>query len=738
MQEPAQKGFLEKVPQVVYPLRQRLLKTFLPITLVPLTILGGLGAVFIYRLTTQQANIKLYERSIFAAELTHRELEEALSSLKTTAINPLIQSAARSATERVEAENLHHQPIDQVEAQFAATKVLQTDDSLTEYLQQIAEVGGFAELFMTEKYGFNVAYSQITSDFVQRDEDWWRTGNAQGLWIGEPEYDESSQTVTVDIIYAIEDPSTQEVLGILKGGYDAKNLNILANGLENLLLEKSERLQIIKSGSEPQVILTVTAQGAIANHDLLVDPTVLQAALSDLGANANQSEASTTLSSSVKYDNQQYNFAQVPQTDWLIITSANLDEIYALESQWLLLFGGALLFLGAISWMIASQFARQRTAPLSKLTEVTQQVIQQADFTLKMPVKTQDEVGVLAASLNQLLEWTDNHTQELSQARQSLEERTEKLSLTLKELRQIQLQLVQNEKMSALGQLVAGIAHEINNPVNFIHGNLKHVQEYAQELLDFLQLYQTHYPQPVPEIQAEAEDIELAFLQQDLIDMIQSMKVGTDRIRQIVLSLRNFSRMDEAEFKTVDIHEGIEGTLMILQHRLKGKSHRPAIEVIQEYGDLPMVECYPGQLNQVLMNLLANGIDALELANKNRTFQEIRENPNQIIIRTSAIDSEWVQIAISDNGPGIPADIQKNIFDPFFTTKEVGKGTGMGLSISYKIIVEKHGGKLCCLSSQGQGAEFVIQIPVCQPKQEFLYAKKKLTVSALPAKLVAY
>jgi signal transduction histidine kinase len=261
---------------------------------------------------------------------------------------------------------------------------------------------------------------------------------------------------------------------------------------------------------------------------------------------------------------------------------------------------------------------------------------------------------------------------------------------------------------------VAGVAHEINNPVGFIHGNLAHVQEYTRNLLDFLQLYQQHYPHPVDEIQAEAEEIDLEFIQDDLPKMLSSMQIGTERIRNIVLSLRNFSRTDEVDIKPVNIHEGIDSTLMILQHRLKARSERPEIQVLKNYGSLPLIECYAGPLNQVFMNILSNAIDALEENNARRKYQEIKENPSQITIGTSVIDAQWVEIAIADNGSGIPKEIRQRIFDPFFTTKPVGKGTGMGMSISYQIVTEKHGGKLECFSTLGEGTEFAIKIPVRQ------------------------
>ena len=299
----------------------------------------------------------------------------------------------------------------------------------------------------------------------------------------------------------------------------------------------------------------------------------------------------------------------------------------------------------------------------------------------------------------------------------AITEAREAVERTLNDLQRTQMQLVQAEKMSSLGQLVAGVAHEINNPINFICGNLDYVREYAQDLLSLMELYEKHYPIPVSEIQNKAEEVDLAFLQDDLIKTLDSMKIGTDRIRQIVLSLRNFSRLDESEFKAVDIHEGIDSTLLILQHRLKALSDRPEIQLIRDYGDLPHIECYPGQFNQVLMNILANALDALDEVNVKRTFQEIQAKPSQITIRTIAIDSQWAEIAIADNGSGMSEDIQHCIFNPFFTTKPIGKGTGMGMSISYKIITEKHSGKLKCFSKPGAGTEFIIQIPIRQVRE---------------------
>ncbi|MEG4804698.1 PAS domain S-box protein [Microcoleus sp. ARI1-B5] len=287
------------------------------------------------------------------------------------------------------------------------------------------------------------------------------------------------------------------------------------------------------------------------------------------------------------------------------------------------------------------------------------------------------------------------------------------LEKAVRELHQAQAQLIQTEKISSLGQLVAGVAHEINNPINFIYGNITHASQYATDLLGLLHLYQEKYPNPVPEIVEAAEDIEIDFLMEDFTKILESMKVGADRIRDLVVSLRNFSRLDESQMKLVDIHEGIESTLVILQHKLKANAVRPAIEIIKEYGNFPKVECYAGQLNQVFMNLLANAIDALEEYNSNHSSNEISFRRNTIRISTSA-NSDTLTIRIADNGRGINQEVIHKLFDPFFTTKPVGKGTGLGLSISYQIIVEKHGGKLQCVSAPGEGAEFVIEIPISQ------------------------
>lgn len=297
-------------------------------------------------------------------------------------------------------------------------------------------------------------------------------------------------------------------------------------------------------------------------------------------------------------------------------------------------------------------------------------------------------------------------SQELEQKNQQLEqyveERTAKLTATLEELKAMQLQLVQSEKMSSIGQLVAGIAHEINNPLGFISGNLEQATIAIQDLIDCLELYRATFPQPGAAIAEKIEGIDLDYLLQDIPKMLKSMQVGVDRIHNISTSLRTFSRTDADILVCVDVHEGLESTLMILQHRLKANQTRPKIEVIKHYGNLPKVQCYLGQLNQVFMNILSNAIDALEESNP--------PNPS-ITIRSESINADTIAIYIADNAAGISENVQQKLFEPFFTTKSVGKGTGLGLSISYQIITEKHNGRLTCASTIGQGTEFMIQLP---------------------------
>ncbi len=308
---------------------------------------------------------------------------------------------------------------------------------------------------------------------------------------------------------------------------------------------------------------------------------------------------------------------------------------------------------------------------------------------------------IVAKAIEEL--WQKNR--QLQSTHDQLTQKAALLEKTLNDLQTTQTQLIQSEKMSSLGQMVAGVAHEINNPVNFIYGNLNHASKYIHQLSHLIHLYQQYYPNPHAAIQEHADEIDLDFLIEDLSKILASMKIGSDRIREIVLSLRNFSRIDESGKKFVDIHEGIDSTLLILQHRIKSK---PGVKIVKQYKDLPLIECYPSQLNQVFMNILSNSIDALE--EMQEAEQQSSITRSTIWIYTDIDDRDQIEIRIKDNGAGIPSDLVAKLFDPFFTTKPVGKGTGLGLSICYQII-EKHQGNIQVNSEPGNGTEFMISLP---------------------------
>ncbi|MEO1593120.1 MAG: ATP-binding protein [Cyanobacteria bacterium J06632_22] len=347
--------------------------------------------------------------------------------------------------------------------------------------------------------------------------------------------------------------------------------------------------------------------------------------------------------------------------------------------------------------------------------------IGQGDLQHRLEIDTGDELAQLAATFNHMADQlarsysglepvVKERTVALTRANDSLAQEVcdrtaaeTQLKETLTQLQRTQAQLIQTEKMSSLGQLVAGIAHEINNPISFIRGNLDPAEEYIQTLVALIQRYEQECPHRSEALTAQLEDADLPFIQYDLPRLIASMHNGVDRISQIVLSLRTFSRLDEAELKVIDIHHSLDSTLMLLASRLRASAQHTDIHINKHYGELPPIECYAGQLNQVFMNVLDNAIDAL----KTNDTQQRRE-----ITLTTRTQGQTVEITIADNGPGITAAAQAHIFDPFFTTKPVGSGTGLGLSTSYQIITNMHQGSFHCHSSPGQGAAFTIGLPL--------------------------
>jgi signal transduction histidine kinase len=333
------------------------------------------------------------------------------------------------------------------------------------------------------------------------------------------------------------------------------------------------------------------------------------------------------------------------------------------------------------------------------------------------PLKSSDQHIAGAVVVLRDITARKRYEADLQNSRNCFKAQADQLTTALADLQAAQSRLVQSEKMSSLGQLVAGVAHEINNPVNFIHGNLVHVDAYVQDLLGLMDAYQQHLVETPPALDAYLDAVDLPFMREDLPKLVASMRIGTERIREIVVSLRNFSRLDEAVMKTVDLHEGLDSTLTILGNRLRGSDRESTVQVVKDYGTLPPVECYPGQLNQVFMHLFNNALDALGEQRRSLISHPSAADllaPPTLTIRTEATCQDWVRIEIANNGPAIPDAVQRRIFDPFFTTKPVGQGKGMGLAISYQTVVEQHGGSLKCISYPGDGVAFRIDVPIKQ------------------------
>ena len=500
---------------------------------------------------------------------------------------------------------------------------------------------------------------------------------------------------------------------------ELRQLSLLLNEIEQVATDSAQpNLKLTTLISQYRIILKSYDQFSRSLWDGLNGVDQKQAAIETLAA-ALSSDSASELSTLFEQRSEDLTRLQQTVDQNYNQATAQLLQVERLRITLILASMAISIGLGIVLAMFTS---RAIARPIEKLTTVARRVTQDNNFQLQAPIQTRDEVSFLAQALNQLVSWAGQYTTELEEARQTLEKRVEErtqalqqsetslrqqaddLQHTLDELQQAQLQLIQSEKMSSLGQMMAGIAHEINNPVSFIYGNLKHALRYTEDVMALLDLYQNSYPTPNPEIQTAIEDIDLPFLQQDFPKLMQSMEDGAIRIRDIVHSLRTFSRLDESAIKQVDLHDGINSTLTILNNRLKTQSDVSVIQVIRNYGRLPTIECYAGQLNQVFMNIFSNAIDAFEMT---------PELPDPTItVTTQTIDPDWVTVHIKDNGPGIPDPVRRRLFDPFFTTKAIGKGTGLGLSISYQVVTEKHKGYLGCESIPGQGAEFIIKLPV--------------------------
>ena len=445
-------------------------------------------------------------------------------------------------------------------------------------------------------------------------------------------------------------------------------------------------------GTQRQEVVLLQEEQAIAATLPIAQPIQFTPQLSEAAPVSLQIDERAYLAQSVQ-------LPQITDEQFQAIVLTPLAPFRESQRQLWLLVGSFGLVGGFLIALIGLWVARHITASITQLTAATQQLAA-GDLTVQMPITGNDEVAALATAFNHMAE-------QLKHRDRKIKMQVIQLEKMLTELQQMPAQ-IHTEKMVGLGQMVAGVAHEINNPVSFIYSNVPIANSHLLDLLELLQIYQTSFPKPPSEVEEAAERVDIEFIRQDLPKLLTSMAEGADRIRAIVLSLRTFSRKDEAVWKSVNLHEGLDSTLMMLGHRLKAQSHRPEIEVVKDYSTLPNVSCLARDLNQVFMHLLSNAIDALEASTTVKDSAQIR-------LQTRLRDN-WITIRVQDSGCGISKEIHSQLFNPFFTTKPVGDGMGLGLSISYQIVVEKHGGKLWYDTSYSEGAAFVIELPVQQTR----------------------
>jgi signal transduction histidine kinase len=567
------------------------------------------------------------------------------------------------------------------------------------------------------------------SDYDARTRPWYKqaiaarkeTWSAPYIWFNQSD-------MSIDAVIPIFDRQNRPV-GVLASPLKLsrikdylRNLRISPNA-ESFIVDQSGFLIASSEDSKPFQVNASTQKPERITAEQSKSP-LIQATAQYLKSIGNPTEHKKSRQLDFQFNQQRQllevlSFADGRGVNWkIVVVLPESDLIGTIQSNTRTT---ALLCLLALGGAIASSIwtARRISRPILEFSEASTALatatregfsdLDQSAF-YQSSVK---EMQILATAFTQMATQIQGSFTQLEQTNTQLEDRTNTLEKALVDLKQSQMQLVQSEKLSSLGQLVAGIAHEINNPVSFIYGNLQPGHRYIQDLLALIALYQQEY-EANEAIAKKSKQIELDYLVEDLPRLWESLKVGADRIRDIVLSLRTFSRTDEAELKAVSLQAGIDSTLMILRNRWKTQDFRPAIEIIKQYDEMPLVECYAGQMNQVFMNILVNAIDALDERDEQRTFDECEASPSTIWIGTTVVD-EWAQVTIADNGTGMSEATQKQLFDPFYTTKPIGKGTGLGMSISHQIITERHQGQLYCDSTLGEGSKFVIRIPISQP-----------------------